>query len=139
MQVQGQHRTTINPCICGVLYRFTLFLYYILAFLLQVINIVLSHCFVLHKLSVGLKIFRNPIHPPSWVAQLGNKLYSNHIHVGSECCDCNYSTYPDIGYHCQMVTSISTGIGSCATGLGSNLWNHTHQRFLSDLMADVES
>ena len=29
-----------------------------------------------------------------------DELYGNHIHVGSECCDYDYSTYPDIEYHC---------------------------------------
>ena len=29
-----------------------------------------------------------------------DELYNNHIHVGSECCDCDSLTYPNIGYHC---------------------------------------
>ena len=29
-----------------------------------------------------------------------DELYSNHIHVGFEYCDCDYSTYPIVGYHC---------------------------------------
>ena len=29
-----------------------------------------------------------------------DELYSNHIHVGSECCGCDYLIYPIVGYHC---------------------------------------
>ena len=65
-----------------------------------------------------------------------DELYGNDMPIGSWMMLYNLLTYPDIGYHCSMVTLIGIEDYFYTTNLGLNLWDYSQKKFLTNHMAD---